>query len=413
MIENYLISYGTPVNLALTLDLILRVTVLILGCFIANIGSKKYLIKLAHMAVKRSRVKWDDALIKHKFFLRVSYFVPAILIYLLAPWALSDFSHAAALLQRLANGYMVIVALISIDALLKAVTDIYQTFPSAKKHPISGYIQALEIIMFFLGTIFVLAIVLDKSPWGLLSLLGGLTAVLILVFKDVLLGFIASIQLSLNDMVIVGDWIEMSKYGADGDVIEISLTSVKVKNWDKTITTIPTYALISSSFKNWRGMSESGGRRIKRAIYIDMSTIKFCDDALLERFRKFQHLRDYLDKKICEIDDYNKQFDFDTTMLINGRRLTNVGVFRAYLIEYLRRHPKIHQNMTFLIRHLAPTSNGLPIEIYVFSNDQAWENYEAIQADIFDHILAVAPEFNLKIFQNPSGADFSKFVSGS
>ncbi len=411
MIENYLISYGTPVNLAVTLDLILRVTILILGCFIANIGSKKYLIKLAHIAVKRSRIQWDDALIKHKFFLRISYFVPAILIYLLAPWALSDFPHAAGLLQRLTNGYMIIVALISVNALLKAITDIYQTFSTARKHPIDGYIQAAEIIMFFLGGIFVLAIILDKSPWGLLSLLGGLTAVLILVFKDVLLGFVASIQLSLNDMVVVGDWIEMPKYGADGDVIEISLTSVKVKNWDKTITTIPIYALISDSFKNWRGMSESGGRRIKRAIYIDMSTIKFCDDALLERFRKFQHLKDYLDKKICEIEDYNKQFDFDTTMLINGRRITNVGTFRAYIVEYLRRHPKIHKDMTFLIRHLAPTSNGLPIEIYVFSNDQAWERYEAIQADIFDHILAVAPEFELRIFQNPSGADFSKFVS--
>ena len=410
MIENYLIAYGTPVSLAVALDLTLRITTLILGCFIANIGSKRYLIKLAHMAVKRSHIKWDDELVKQKFFLKVSYFIPALLIYLFTPWALNDFSHAAMLLQRATNGYMIIIALISIDALLKTIVDVYQNFPTARKHPIGGYIQAIEIILFFLSGILILAIALDKSPWGLLSLLGGLTAVLILVFKDVLLGFIAGIQLSLNNMVIVGDWIEMPKYSADGDVIEINLTTVKVRNWDKTVTTIPTYALISDSFKNWRGMSESGGRRIKRAIYIDMNTIKFCDDAMLKRFSKFQHLRNYLDKKISEVEEYNKQFDFDATELINGRRLTNVGTFRAYIIEYLRRHPKIHQDMTFLIRHLAPTSNGLPIELYVFSNDQAWENYEAIQADIFDHVLAVVPEFKLRIFQNPSGADFSKLV---
>ena len=410
MIENYLISYGTPVTLAAALDLILRITTLILGCFIANIGSKKYLIKLAHMAVKRSKTKWDDELIKQKFFRKVSYFIPALLIYLFAPWALNDFPHAAMLLQRATNAYMIIIALISIDALLKAIVDVYQNFPTARKHPIGGYIQATEIILFFLGGILILAVVLDKSPWGLLSLLGGLTAVLILVFKDILLGFIAGIQLSFNNMVTVGDWIEMPKYGADGDVIEINLTTVKVRNWDKTVPTIPAYSLISDSFKNWRGMSESGGRRIKRAIYIDMNTIKFCNDTMLERFRKFQHLRDYLDKKITEIEEYNKEFKFDTTELINGRRLTNVGTFRAYIVEYLRRHPKIHQDMTFLIRHLTPASNGLPIEIYVFSNDQVWANYEAIQADIFDHILAVAPEFELRIFQNPSGADFSKLV---
>ncbi|MEA3307047.1 MAG: mechanosensitive ion channel family protein [Elusimicrobiota bacterium] len=411
MIENYLISYGTPVNLATGLDLTVRMISLILACFIVNIGSKKYLIKLAHMAVYRSKVKWDDELVKQKFFRKASYFIPALLIYLFAPWALADFPHAAMLLQRATNAYMIIVAMISIDALLKTIIKVYQDFPAAQKHPIGGYIQAVEIIMFFLGGIFILAMALGKSPWGLLSLLGGLTAVLILVFKDVLLGFVASIQLSFNDMVVIGDWIEMPKYGADGDVIEINLTTVKVSNWDKTITTIPIYALISDSFKNWRGMSESGGRRIKRPIFIDMNTIKFCDDAMLDHFRKFQHLREYLDKKISEVEEYNKKFKFDTTKLINGRRLTNLGTFRAYIVEYLKRHPKIHQEMTFLIRHLAPTSNGLPIEIYVFCNDQVWPNYEAIQADIFDHILAVVPEFELRIFQNPSGSDFSKFVS--
>ena len=390
------------------MEMLLRIIILIGGSFLANMLVKRYLIELTHMAARRSSIKWDDVLVERKVFVRISHFIPALLIYLLAPWALGNFPRTMEFLQRLVSAYVIIVALMFASALLKALMDVYQSYPASRKHPIGGYIQAAEIVMFLLGGIFVISVILKKSPWGLLSLLGGLTAVLILVFKDVLLGFAASFQLNLNDMISVGDWIEMPKYGADGDVIDISLTTVKVRNWDKTITTIPTYALISDSFKNWRGMSESGGRRIKRAIYIDMNTIKFCDKEMIEHFRKFQHLRDYLDRKVREIEEYNKQFDFDTSVLINGRRLTNVGTFRAYIVEYLRRHPKIRQDMTFLVRHLDPTPNGLPIEIYVFSNDTVWANYEAIQADIFDHVLAVVPEFGLRIFQNPSGADFAK-----
>jgi miniconductance mechanosensitive channel len=255
--------------------------------------------------------------------------------------------------------------------------------------------------------IFIVSILTDKSPWGILSILGGFTVVLMLVFKDTILGFVASIQLSGHDMVRIGDWIEMPKYGADGDVIDVSIHTVKVRNWDKTITTIPTYGLVTDAFKNWRGMSESGGRRIKRSFYIDMSSIKFCTDEMLERFRKFEFIREYIEQKQKEIDEYNREHAVETSQLINGRRQTNIGVFRAYIIAYLKKHPKIHQGMTFLVRHLEPTPTGLPIQIYVFSSDQAWANYEAIQADIFDHLLAAVPEFELRIFQNPTGHDFA------
>ena len=226
-----------------------------------------------------------------------------------------------------------------------------------------------------------------------------------LVFKDSILGLVEGIQLSANQMVSRGDWIEMPKYGADGDVLEVALTTVKVQNWDKTITTIPTYTLITESFKNWRGMSESGGRRIKRSINIDIGSIKFCSQEMLERFSRIQHITEYLDKKRQEISSWNAARNLEASDPLNGRQLTNVGTFRAYVAAYLRHHPMVHQDMTFLVRQLAPTAQGLPIEIYVFSRDQVWSNYEDIQADIFDHILAIAPAFDLSVYQSPSGGD--------
>ena len=230
------------------------------------------------------------------------------------------------------------------------------------------------------------------------------------IFKDAILGFVAGIQLSANRMVANGDWIEMPKYGANGNIIEIALTTVKVQNWDKTITTIPTYALITESFKNWRGMSESGGRRIKRAISMDMNTIQFCTEDMLERFSKIQYISDYIKEKTIELQENNKLEQVDHSSIVNGRRMTNIGTFRAYVKAYLTNHPMINKDMTFLIRQLEPTEHGLPIEIYVFSKDQNWANYEGIQSDIFDHVLAVVPEFDLQVFQSPTGMDFNKLV---
>jgi miniconductance mechanosensitive channel len=237
-----------------------------------------------------------------------------------------------------------------------------------------------------------------------------MAAVLMLIFKDPILGLAAGIQLSANKMVRVGDWIEMPKYGADGDVIDISLTTVKVQNWDKTIITIPTFALVSEGVKNWRGMSESGGRRIKRPIFIDMTSVKFCTQEMIERFSKIQYLSNYVLDKKKELSDFNEQRNIDNTVLVNGRRMTNLGTFRAYLVSYLRDHPKINKNLTFLVRQLDPGPTGLPIEIYVFSSDQVWANYESIQADIFDHVLAVIPEFDLRVYQNPTGSDFQNLA---
>ncbi|MFA9407924.1 MAG: mechanosensitive ion channel family protein, partial [Candidatus Dadabacteria bacterium] len=252
--------------------------------------------------------------------------------------------------------------------------------------------------------------VIGQSPAFFLGGLGAMAAVLMLIFKDPILGLAAGIQLSANKMVRVGDWIEMPKYGADGDVIDISLTTVKVQNWDKTIITIPTFALVSEGVKNWRGMSESGGRRIKRPIFIDMTSVKFCTLEMIEKFSKIQYLSNYVLDKKKELSDFNEQRNIDNTVLVNGRRMTNLGTFRAYLVSYLRDHPKINKNLTFLVRQLDPGPTGLPIEIYVFSSDQVWANYESIQADIFDHVLAVIPEFDLRVYQNPTGSDFQNLA---
>ncbi|MDH3982235.1 MAG: mechanosensitive ion channel family protein, partial [Kiritimatiellaceae bacterium] len=288
------------------------------------------------------------------------------------------------------------------------VSDIYHMDNETHRKPIRPLFQALLIVLYLFSAIFIISVLLNKEPWGLFSLLGGLTAVTMLVFKDTILGFVAGIQLGANDMVREGDWIEMPKYGADGDVIEVAVNTVKVRNWDKTISTIPTYALISDSFKNWRGMSESAGRRIKRNICIDMNTVRFADEEMLKKFQSMELLKEYVQKTQSAIDAENAERNIDlSATMVNGRRQTNLGIFRAYLENYLHDNPKIHKGMTFLVRHLQPTPQGLPVEIYVFSADKVWANYEAIQADIFDHILAAIPEFGLSVYQQPSGADFA------
>jgi miniconductance mechanosensitive channel len=330
-----------------------------------------------------------------------------VLLYASADLLFPPSGFIAEFIKRLAMTLFVVIGLRIFDSLLLSAHDIYGSTIHAKQKNIRTYLDAVKIGIYFLAGVFVVAILTDKSPYGILSVLGGFTVVLMLVFKDTILGFVAGIQLSAHDMVRVGDWIEMPLYGADGDVIDITIHTVKVQNWDKTVTTIPTHALVSNSFKNWRGMSESGGRRIKRSLFIDMQSIHFCDNGMLETFKKFELLNDYVQARQEEIETSNREHGVDGSQIINGRRQTNIGVYRAYVIAYLKNHPKIHQDMTFLVRHLQPTPQGLPLEIYVFSNDQVWANYEAIQADIFDHLLAAAPEFGLRVFQYPSSHDLS------
>ncbi len=381
--------------------------------FTANTVAKKFILRIFHAIILRTKNKWDDLVVEKKVFVLLSHLAPAWVIYIGVLVLFPQSDVFIEWVQRCAVAYMIIVGFMVVNSLLSVGMEIYQKFEVSRRRPIKGYVQVLRMGLCFLCCVFVVAALLNKSPWGLLSVFGGLTAVLMLVFKDTILGFVASIQLMGNNMVARGDWIEMPDFGADGDVIDISINTVKVQNWDKTITTIPTYALITHSFKNWEGMSRSGGRRIKRAFYIDMNTIKFCTLDMIEKFKRFEFLKDYVEAKEKEIEEANQKGRVDVSELVNGRRMTNIGTFRAYIIEYLKCHPKIHNNMTFLVRHLTPTDHGLPIEVYVFSNDQVWANYEAIQADIFDHILAVVPEFGLRVFQQPSGYDFQGFSIGN
>ena len=369
--------------------------------WLSNALVKRIILAFLSYFVKHSKTKWDDAMLERRVFTRMSHLAPAMVIYfsanLLAP--------ATSVLQRFSMVYMIGMALFVLFAFLDAGVDIYRSYPVAKNRPIKGYVQIAKIILsIFLG-VMALATLLDRSPWLMLSGLGAMTAVLLLLFKDAILGLVASVQLSLNDMVAIGDWIAMPKYGADGDVIDVTLHTVKVQNWDKTITTIPSYALVSDSFKNWRGMDESGGRRIKRSLNLDMNSVHFSKAKDLDRYEKFQSITDYIKSTRKEVSAYNVEHKVDASELVNGRNMTNLGTFRAYMKAYLQAHPKIHQEMTLLVRHLQPTEHGLPFEIYVFSNDQDWINYEDIQADIFDHMLAVIPEFGLRVFQAPSGHD--------
>ena len=352
-------------------------------------------------------LQWDNVLVEKHVFQRLLNFIPLILIYLLTSPILVG-TELLQLSQTLINVLFLIAAMLTIDALLNALLAIYGSSAISKEISITPFVQVLKLGLYFVSGILLLSLLLQKTPLYFLSGLGALTAVLLFVFKDILMGFVAGIQLIANKMVAPKDWIEMPKYGADGDVIEITLTTVKVQNFDNTITTIPTYALINESFKNWRNMNLSGGRRIKRYVNIDLSSIKFCDTEMLERFTKIQLISKDIQDRQAEIKDYNEKNNVDESTFVNGRRLTNIGVFRSYVEAYLMQHPKINNKMTFLIRQLSPRENGLPIEIYVFCKETNWNIYEAVQADIFDHILAVVPEFKLRVFQEPSGFDFQK-----
>jgi miniconductance mechanosensitive channel len=365
-------------------------------------------VSLIRSIVKRTPTQWDDFLKKRRLFVRLSHLpTPAIFYFSAELYPTMVWEMA---IQRFAICYLICTCVLIVSSVLNAASDIYRTYDIARRNPIKGFVQMAKMFVYIVGVLLIVSTILGKSPWGLLAGLGAATAILLMVFKDSILGLVASIQIIVNDLVHIGDWVEMPNYGADGDIIDITLTTIKVQNWDMTITTIPTYALISDSFKNWRGMQEAGGRRIKRSVHIDMNTVKFCTPELLQRFEKFESLKNYIGSKQTEVEEYNQQHSVDTSQLINGRRLTNLGTFRAYLVEYLKQHPTINQKMTLLVRQLAPTENGVPIEIYIFNKDKSWINHEGIQSDIFDHILAVLPEFDLAVFQNPTGKDFSPLV---
>lgn len=389
-------------------EIVLILVVLIATSVVALLAAllvRRTLLPAITFWIQNNRYKWDDPLATNKLLNKICWFVPLIIFSLSVDAFFDQTTSVYVISKRLINGCFVIVVVLTLSALFSSINDIHRLIRKNRGTSLRGYTDAGKILSYAFGTIFLVSIFTGKSPWGILSILGGLTAVTLLVFKDSILGFVASVLLTSTDMVRLGDWIEMPQYGADGDVIEISIHSVRVQNFDKTITTIPPYALVANSFKNWRGMSESGGRRIKRAMVIDMHSIRFCDDEMLQKFSKISLIKSYIKEKQHEIEEYNKLHG-DVGTVINGRKQTNIGVFRAYVIAYLKKNPKIHDQMTFLVRQLAPTERGLPLEIYVFSRDKAWVSYEELQADIFDHLLAAVPEFGLRLFQNPSGFDF-------
>lgn len=401
----WLESLGMNASQATLLLVAGELLVLIAAALLLKLITRLILVRIVERLSSRTSSTWDDALLHSGFFHRVAYWPPLVLLANFLPVVLRNYPDLIVTTQRLLDVAVIVVVLLVFVSLVDAGTKIYEGFALARRVPITGFAQVLKLVVLCAALIYAVSVLLGKEPWVLLSGIGALTAVILLVFKDTILGFVGGIQLIANDMLRPGDWIEMPKYGADGDVLEINLTTVKVQNWDKTITTIPTYSLISDSFKNWRGMQESGGRRIKRSIYIDVNSIRFCTPEMVERFRKIHRISDYVIAKQKELEDYNRELGIEESSLADGRRMTNIGTFRHYLIAYLRQHPNVHQHMTFLVRQLQPTETGLPIEIYVFSNDQRWANYESIQADIFDHVYAVLPVFELRPFQNLSGHD--------
>ena len=378
--------------------------------YLADRISKRIILATINRIVRKTAFKFDDVLLEFNVFGRVAHLAPALAVYFgiqLVP----DVPEAIdTLVQRAAAASMVLIGVSALAAFLTAVGKIYATSSIGQDRPIEAYVQTTKIAIYVLGGVLFVATLTGRSPLLLLSGIGAITAVLLLVFRDTILSFVASLQMASDDRVRVGDWIEMPQYGADGDVVEVSLYTIKIQNFDKTITAIPTHKLIDQPFKNWRGMQESGGRRIKRSFFIDMNSIRFLAEEDIDRLENFAILRDYIRQKRRELAEFNKTYVGDPSLIVNSRRLTNVGTLRAYLVTYLRQHPKIHQKMTLIVRQLAPTSEGLPIELYVFTNVTDWTEYEGIQSDIFDHIFSILHEFGLRVFQRET--DFRQVGNG-
>ena len=409
-------------------DQAIGIVVLLGAAILSYFILRGVILPLLRSWVKRSKNQFDDILVDPRLIHRTCLLAPFVMVYLLVsgtdyiPESLAGYLPAVfrsddlsstwwAPLEKINEAIIVLLITLIISAAFNAFNTVYQTFDISRQRPLKGYLQILKLLVFAFAGVIIIAILTGQSIGYFVTGLGAMTAVLLLVFKDTILSLVASVQLTQNDMVQVGDWIEIPGTGVDGDVIDVALHTVKIQNWDKTIATVPTAQLIQKPFRNWRGMSESGGRRIKRSLSIDMSTVRFLEDAEIEKFSKFAPLKEYMESKIQELDSHNKENDPGSDIDWEPRKLTNLGTLRAYIIQYLRNNSSLHQEgMTMLVRQLQPGPQGLPIEIYCFSNDTAWANYEGIQADIFDHLLAKLPEFGLKVFQEPSSSDFKKLT---
>ena len=406
LLYTYLIELGLSHNSAKYLNMLTLLVVLLLLTVLVDFVLRKVLIKLFTQFTLKSKTNFDNLLVKNKAPRSIAHIIPLIIALELIPYVFIDFPYFENLVEKGLQVFAIILTLWIVRSFLNTLKDYFKTLNSLKDKPIDSYIQVFMIFAWLLGIMSAFAIITGIEFIKFITTIGAASAVIILVFKDTILGFVASIQVSINDMVRIGDWITFEKYGADGDVIEINLSTVKVQNFDKTITTIPTYALISDSFKNWRGMEISDGRRIKRALHIKLDSIKYLAKEEIEQLKKIESITTYLETRQEDIDTYNTNHNINKELLLNGRNLTNIGVFRKYIETHIENHSGINKDMMIMVRQLAPEAHGIPLEIYAFSSDKRWQNYEYIMADIFDHIIAAVPYFHLELFELPSNSSF-------
>ncbi|MGA9324556.1 MAG: mechanosensitive ion channel domain-containing protein [Salegentibacter sp.] len=405
LLQNFLIDEGVKPSVAIYVNLFVNILVLLLLIMGINYLLRRFVIETFRAFTNKTKTTFDDFLIKSNFPKYVGQIIPLFLIYALVPIIFEGFPAVLKIIDLLFDIYVIILIVWICRSLLRSSRNYLKTREEYRDKPVESYAQVLMIIIWVVGFMFIFAAITGKSVIGFAISLGAASAVLLLVFKDTILGFVASIQVSVNDIVRIGDWITFSKYGADGTVTEINLATVRVQNWDNTYTTIPTYSLISDSFQNWRGMQESPGRRIKRAIFIKQNSVKFLSSEEITNLKKIKLINSYLSSRQDEIEKFNQTNSIDKTVLLNGRNQTNLGVFRKYIDSYLHEHSAIHKELYIIVRHQPPTAQGIPLEILCFSRDKRWENYEFITADIFDHIIAAVPYFGLQLFEAPSGDD--------
>ena len=406
LLFDYLISSSVSENLAAYINMFALLLTALLILYIIDRVLRRVIISVFNRMSEKTSTNFDDLLVKNKAPRNVAHIIPIIIADYLLKFIFVDFNDVEVFLDKCLEVFVVILILWIVRSLLNTFKDYFKTLPQLKDKPVDSFVQVIMIFIWVAGILSAIAIITDTSIWKFMTALGAASAVILLIFKDTIMGFVASIQVSINDMVRIGDWITFKKFGADGDVIEINLATVKVQNFDKTITTIPTYALISDSFQNWRGMEESGGRRIKRALIIKQESVKYLSSDDVLNLQKIELISSYLVKRQQDIDDFNNEKNINKGIAINGRNLTNIGVFRKYMETYVKNHSAINKNMMIMARQLAPTSEGIPIEIYAFSADKRWENYEYIMADVFDHLLAALPYFDLELFELPSNTTF-------
>ena len=399
---DHFMDFGLSEGLAKYLNMFCLLVILAILLFIADRIARRLIINFSNRFSEKTKTNFDDLLVNHRAPRRVAHLVPLVLTIKLFPIVFHDFPQFESYIIMLINVYGIILTIWIIRSVLKTFESYFKTLPKLKDKPIDSYIQVAMMFIWIIGIASILAILINLSFIKFFTTLGAASAVLLLIFKDTILGFVASIQVAINDSVRIGDWITMEKYGADGSVIEINLSTVQVQNFDMTITNIPTFALISDSYKNWRGMQSSGGRRIKRAIILKAKSIKYLRDTDLTKLKHIALISDYLASRQKDISNFNTDKQIDKSLLINGRNLTNVGVFRKYMQTYVENHSAVNKEMTIMVRQLEPTPHGLPLEIYCFSSDKRWENYEYIMADIFDHALAAVSYFDLEVFEYPT-----------